>query len=231
MKKRSKRYKKAASLVTVGKTYPLPEAVALVKQFPAPKFDQSVTISFKMGVDPRKSDQMVRGTCALPHGSGKKVRVAVFAQGVAAEAARAAGAEIVGLEDLIEKVKGGFLDFDNAIATPDAMAEVRKLARILGPRGLMPNPKTGTVTDDTGKAVSAVMGGQVTFKLDRNGNISVPMGKVSFEPEKLVENARAVIEAVVRSKPATAKGNYLQTATLAATMTPGVGVEAGELSH
>lgn len=231
MKKRSKRYQKAAGLVTAGKTYPLPEAVALVKQFPAPKFDQSVTISFKMGVDPRKSDQMVRGTCALPHGSGKKVRVAVFAQGVAAEAARAAGAEIVGFEDLIEKVKGGFLDFDNAIATPDAMTEVRKLARILGPRGLMPNPKTGTVTDDTGKAVSAVMGGQVTFKLDRNGNISVPMGKVSFEPEKLVENARAVIEAVVRAKPSTAKGNYLQAATVAATMTPGVGVESAELVH
>ena len=231
MKKRSKRYKKAASLVTAGKTYPLPEAVALVKQFPAPKFDQSVTISFKMGVDPRKSDQMVRGTCALPHGSGKKVRVAVFAQGVAAEAARAAGAEIVGLDDLLEKIKGGFLDFDVAIATPDAMAEVRKLARVLGPRGLMPNPKTGTVTDDTGKAVTAVMGGQVTFKLDRNGNISVPMGKVSFEPEKLIENARAVIEAVVRAKPATAKGNYLQAATLAGTMTPGVAVEAAELVH
>jgi large subunit ribosomal protein L1 len=231
MKKRSKRYKKAAGLVTAGKTYPLPEAVALVKQFPAPKFDQSVTISFKMGVDPRKSDQMVRGTCALPHGSGKKVRVAVFAQGVAAEAARAAGAEIVGFEDLIEKIKGGFLDFDTAIATPDAMAEVRKLARVLGPRGLMPNPKTGTVTDDTAKAVSAVMGGQVTFKLDRNGNISVPMGKVSFEPQKLVENARAVIEAVVRAKPSTAKGNYLQAATLAATMTPGVAVEAAELAH
>ncbi|MFM7181313.1 MAG: 50S ribosomal protein L1 [Verrucomicrobiales bacterium] len=231
MKKRSKRYKKAAGLVTAGKTYPLPEAVALVKQFPAPKFDQSVTISFKMGVDPRKSDQMVRGTCALPHGSGKKVRVAVFAQGVAAEAARAAGAELVGFEDLIEKIKGGFLDFDTAIATPDAMAEVRKLARVLGPRGLMPNPKTGTVTDDTAKAVNAVMGGQVTFKLDRNGNISVPMGKVSFEPQKLVDNARAVIEAVVRAKPATAKGNYLQAATLAATMTPGVSVEAGELAH
>jgi large subunit ribosomal protein L1 len=231
MKHRSKRYKKAAALVTAGKSYPLPEAVALVKQFPAPKFDQSVTISFKMGVDPRKSDQMVRGTCALPHGSGKKVRVAVFAQGVAAEAARAAGAEIVGFEDLIEKVKGGFLDFDNAIATPDAMTEVRKLARILGPRGLMPNPKTGTVTDDTGKAVTAVMGGQVTFKLDKNGNISVPVGKVSFDAQKLIENSRAVIESVVRAKPSTAKGNYLQGATLAATMTPGVSVEAGELVH
>ncbi len=231
MKHRSKRYKKAAALVTVGKSYPLPEAVALVKQFPAPKFDQSVTISFKMGVDPRKSDQMVRGTCPLPHGSGKKVRVAVFAQGAAAEAARAAGAEFVGYEDLIEKVKGGFLDFDSAIATPDAMAEVRKLGKVLGPRGLMPNPKTGTVSDDTAKAVTAVKAGQVDFKLDKNGNISVPVGKVSFDPEKLIENARAVIESVVRAKPSTAKGNYLQGATLAATMTPGVTVEASELVH
>lgn len=230
-KHRSKRYKKAVALVTLGKSYPLPEAVALVKQFPGPKFDQSVTISFKMGVDPRKSDQMVRGTCPLPHGSGKKVRVAVFAQGAAAEAARAAGAEFVGYEDLIEKVKGGFLDFDSAIATPDAMAEVRKLGKVLGPRGLMPNPKTGTVSDDTAKAVLAVKAGQVDFKLDRNGNISVPVGKVSFDPEKLVENTRAVIESVVRAKPSTAKGNYLQGATLAATMSPGVPVENSELVH
>jgi large subunit ribosomal protein L1 len=230
-KHRSKRYVKAAALVTTGKAYPLTEAVALLKQFPAPKFDQSVTISFKMGVDPRKSDQMVRGTCPLPHGSGKKVRVAVFAQGVAAEAARAAGAEFVGYEDLIERVKGGFLDFDSAIATPDAMAEVRKLGKVLGPRGLMPNPKTGTVTDDTAKAVLAVKAGQVDYKLDRNGNISVPVGKVSFDADKLIENARAVIDSVVRAKPSTAKGNYLQGATLAATMSPGVSVEASELVH
>lgn len=230
-KHRSKRYRKAAALVVSGKSYPLAEAVALVKQFPGPKFDQSVTISFKMGVDPRKSDQMVRGTCPLPHGSGKKVRVAVFAQGAAAEAARNAGAEFVGYEDLIERVKGGFLDFDSAIATPDAMAEVRKLGKVLGPRGLMPNPKTGTVSDDTAKAVLAVKAGQVDFKLDRNGNISVPVGKVSFDSDKLIENTRAVIEAVVRAKPSTAKGNYLQRATIVATMTPGVGVEASELAH
>jgi large subunit ribosomal protein L1 len=230
-KHRSKRYKKAVALLTAGKSYPLPEAVALVKQFPAPKFDQSVTVSFKMGVDPRKSDQMVRGTCPLPHGSGKKVRVAVFAQGAAAEAARAAGAEFVGFEDLIERVKGGFLDFDSAIATPDAMAEVRKLGKVLGPRGLMPNPKTGTVSDDTAKAVTAVKAGQVDFKLDRNGNISVPVGKVSFDADKLAENTKAVIEAVIRAKPSTAKGNYLQGATLTATMTPGVPLEASLMVH
>ena len=230
-KHRSKRYQKAVALLKAGQTYPLTEAVALVKRFPGPKFDQSVTISFHMGVDPRKSDQMVRGTCPLPHGSGKKVRVLVFAQGAAAEAARAAGAEFVGFEDMIEKVKGGFLDFDSAIATPEAMNEVRKLGKVLGPRGLMPNPKTGTVSDDTAKAVQAVKAGQVDFKLDKSGNISVPVGKVSFQPEQLIENTRAVIEAVNRAKPATAKGNYMQSATLAATMTPGVPVEAGEFHH
>ena len=223
-KHRSKRYQKAAALVKAGQTHPLAEAVALIKQFPAPKFDQSVTVSFHLGVDPRKSDQMVRGTCPLPHGSGKKVRVAVFAQGAAAEAARAAGAEYVGFEDLIEKVKGGFLDFDSAIATPEAMNEVRKLGKVLGPRGLMPNPKTGTVSDDTAKAVQAVKAGQVDFKLDKSGNISVPVGKVSFQPQQLIENTRAVIESVIRAKPATATGNYLQSATLASTMSPGFAV-------
>jgi len=228
-KNRSKRYQEAAKLVTPGKTYPLDEAVELLKKFPGPKFDQTITIAFRMGVDPRKSDQMVRGTCPLPHGSGKQVTVAVFAQGAAAEAAKAAGAEHVGFEDLIEKVKGGFLDFDSAIATPEAMAEVRKLGKVLGPRGLMPNPKTGTVTDDTAKAVTAVKAGQVDFKLDRNGNVACTVGRASFTPDKLVDNVRAVIEAVVRAKPATAKGNYLQGATLAATMTPGVPVDPSEL--
>jgi large subunit ribosomal protein L1 len=227
-KKRSKRYQKAAAMLKPGATYPLGEAVELLKKFPGPKFDQTVTIGMKMGVDPRKSDQMVRGTCPLPHGSGKKVRVAVFAQGAAAESAKAAGAEFVGYEDLIEKVKGGFLDFDCAIATPEAMAEVRKLGKVLGPRGLMPNPKTGTVSDDTAKAVLAVKAGQVDFKLDRNGNISVTVGKVSFVTEQLVENTRALIESVLRAKPAAAKGNYMQAATLACTMTPGVPIEAAE---
>ncbi|QQL45764.1 50S ribosomal protein L1 [Sulfuriroseicoccus oceanibius] len=223
--KRSKRYQKAAALVEEGKSYSLVDAAALIKQFPAPKFDQTVTLSFKLGVDPRKSDQMVRGTCPLPNGSGKNVVVAVFATGEAAEAAKAAGAEHVGFEDLIEKVKGGFTDFDVAIATTDAMAEVRKIARVLGPRGLMPNPKTGTVTDDTAKAIGEVKAGRVDFKLDKNGNVSATVGRASFEPEKLAENASSLIDAVLRAKPASAKGVYVQAVTMAATMSPGVEIE------
>ena len=192
-KHRSKRYQKAVALVQAGKSYSLTDAISTVKQFPAPKFTPTVTLSFHLGVDPRKSDQMVRGSVSLPHGTGRNVRVAVFAQGAAAEAAIAAGAEHVGFEDLIKKVQEGFTDFDSAIATPDAMTEVRKIARILGPRGLMPNPKTGTVTDDTGKAVREVKAGRVDFKLDKNGNVSGSIGKTSFEPEQLAENARAFV--------------------------------------
>jgi len=177
-------------------------------------------------VDPRKSDQMVRGSVSLPHGTGRNVRVAVFAQGAAAEAAIAAGAEHVGYEDLIKRVQEGFTDFDSAIATPDAMAEVRKIARILGPRGLMPNPKTGTVTDDTSKAVREVKAGRIDFKLDKNGNVSGSIGKASFDPVQLFENGRAFVEGVVRAKPAAAKGNYIRSATLAASMLPGLPLEA-----
>lgn len=224
--KRSKRYQKAAQLVEAGKSYSLADAAELLKKFPAPKFDQTVTLSFKMGVDPRKSDQMVRDTCALPHGSGQDVRVAVFATGEAAEAAKAAGAEFVGYEDLIKKVQEGFTDFDVAIATTAAMAEVRKIARVLGPRGLMPNPKTGTVTDDTAKAIKEVKAGRVDYKLDKNGNISVAVGKVSFDPAQLAENAAAIVDSVLRAKPPTAKGNYVQAVTMAATMSPGVEIDA-----
>ena len=227
-KHRSKRYKQAMALVDTGKTYSLNDAIGIVKKFPAPKFTPTVTLSFHLGVDPRKSDQMVRGSVSLPHGTGRTVRVAVFAQGVAAEAAIAAGAEFVGFEDLIKKVQEGFTDFDSAIATPDAMTEVRKIARILGPRGLMPNPKTGTVTDDTAKAVKEVKAGRIDFKLDKNANISGGIGKANFTPEQLHENGRAFIEAVVRAKPAAAKGNFLRSATLAATMLPGVPLEAAE---
>jgi large subunit ribosomal protein L1 len=230
MKQRSKRYKTAAALVPAGKSYGLEEAVGTVKKFPAPKFDPTVTISFHLGVDPRKSDQMVRGSVPLPHGSGKNVRVAVFAAGNAAEAAEAAGAEFVGFEELIKKVQGGFTDFDVAIATPDAMTEVRKIARILGPRGLMPNPKTGTVTDDTAKAVREVKAGRIDYKLDKNGNISGAVGKASFSEEALLENTRAFIESVVRAKPASAKGNYVRSVTLAATMCPGLLLEASAYS-
>jgi large subunit ribosomal protein L1 len=221
-KKRSKRYREATKLVDRTRRYTLDEAVATVKKFPAPKFDQTVTVSFKLGVDPRKSDQMVRGTCPLPHGTGKDVRVLVFATGEAATAARNAGADFVGFEDLIKRVQEGFTDFDVAVATPAAMAEVRKLGRQLGPRGLMPNPKTGTVTDDTAEAVNAVKAGRVDYKIDRGGNIAVAVGRVSFEPVKLAENTQAVIDSVVRAKPASARGRYIEGISLAATMSPGV---------
>lgn len=226
MSKRSKRYQKAAELVDADKQYGLEEAVELIKKFPAPKFDPTVTLSFKLGVDPRKSDQMVRGSVALPHGTGKNVRVVVFATGDAAKAATEAGADEVGMEDLIKKVQGGFTDFDAAIATPDAMLEVRKIARVLGPRGLMPNPKTGTVTEDTAAAVQAVKAGRIDYKLDKNGNVSAAIGKASFSEEKLAENTKALVESVVKAKPASAKGNYIQNVTLAASMCPGVALEA-----
>lgn len=228
MQKRSKRYKKAAAMVPADKLHTLEEAVDLVRKLPGTKFNQSVTLSFRMGVDPKKSDQMVRGTCPLPHGTGKSVRVAVFAQGNAAEAAKSAGAEVVGYEDLIAKVKEGFLDFDVAIATPAAMNEVRKLGKQLGPRGLMPNPRTGTVTEDTAGAVKAVKAGRADFKLDKNGNIAAAVGKASFETQALAENAQALIEAVVRAKPASARGKYVQTITLAATMSPAVKVDVSK---
>ena len=224
--KRSKRYRSAAEKRDGTKVYPLAEAVALLKAMPQTKFDQTVTLAFRLGVDPKQSDQMVRGTTPLPHGSGKQVRVLVFAEGAAAEAARAAGAEFVGYKDMIEKCVGGFQDFDIAVATPGAMAEVRKLGKVLGPRGLMPNPKTGTVTDDTAKAVKEVKAGRVEFKLDKNANIAVPVGKFSFTAEQLIENGKTVIEAVVKARPATAKGRFVDNITLAATMTPGVSVDA-----
>jgi large subunit ribosomal protein L1 len=224
-KKRSKRYRAAAEKVDSKRKYPLGEAIKTLKTLPPTKFDQTITISFKLGVDPKQSDQMVRGTCPLPHGSGKTVRVLVFASGPAAEAAREAGAEFVGYEDLVKKVTGGFSDFDVAIATPAAMVEVKKLGKVLGPRGLMPNPKAGTVTDDTAKAVGEVKAGRVEFKLDKNANVSVPVGKFSFGEEALAQNGRAVIDAVVKARPATAKGSFVETITLAATMSPGVSVD------
>ncbi len=225
-KKRSKRYEKAAALVEEGKSYSLEQAVGTVKKFPAPKFDPTVTVSFHLGVDPRKSDQMVRGSVALPHGTGKNVKVVVFATGDAAKAALAAGADEVGMEDLIKKVQEGFTDFDAAIATPSAMLEVRKIARVLGPRGLMPNPKTGTVTDDTAAAINAVKAGRIDYKLDKNGNVSAAVGKASFTAEKLSENSTALIESLIKAKPATAKGNYIQNVTLACSMCPGIALES-----
>src|SRR3982751_7122219 len=223
--KRSKRYRAAAEQVDRKKSYSINDAVATLKKFPPTKFDQTVTVSFRLGVDPKQSDQMVRGTCPLPHGSGKQVRVLVFAEGEAAKAAKEAGAEFVGMKDLIQKCQEGFQDFDVAVATPAAMSEVRKLGKVLGPRGLMPNAKTGTVTEDTASAVREVKSGRVEFKLDKNGNVAVPVGKFSFASNLLVENGNAVIEAVVRARPATAKGRFVEGMTLSATMSPGVQVD------
>src|SRR6202021_2021087 len=188
----SKRFKKALEVVDAKKAYPLKEAVGVLAKFPKAKFNETIDLSFRLGVDPKQTDQMVRGTVPLPHGSGKTVRVLVFAKGNAADAAKAAGAENVGFEDMIAKCVGGWADFDVAIATPEAMVEVRKLGKVLGPRGLMPNPKTGTVTDDTAKAVREVKAGRVEFKLDKNGNVAVPMGKFSFDLSALSENGAAV---------------------------------------
>ena len=226
MSKRSKRYQQAAELVEEDKQYALKDAVELLKKFPAPKFDPTVTLSLKLGIDPRKSDQMVRGSVALPHGTGKSVRVVVFASGDAAKAAEAAGADEVGMADLIKKVQEGYTDFDAAIATPDAMLEVRKIALVLGPRGLMPNPKTGTVTEDTAAAVNAVKAGRIDYKLDKNGNVSAAIGKASFSDDQLTENTTALLESVVKAKPATAKGNYIENVTISASMCPGVALES-----
>ncbi len=225
----SKRYKKALEQVDAAKAYSLKDAVGVLAKFPKAKFNETVDLAFRLGVDPKQSDQMVRGTVPLPNGSGKNVRVLVFAKnGAAADAAKAAGAEFVGFEDMIAKCNGGWSDFDVAVATPEAMIEVRKLGKVLGPRGLMPNPKTGTVTEDTAKAVKEVKAGRVEFKVDKAGNIHVAVGKVSFQPAQLEENARAVIDAVAKAKPAAVKGTYIHSCTLSATMSPPVRLDIRE---
>src|ERR1700722_1165564 len=227
--KHSKRYRKGLEQVDSKVTYPLKSAVEVLAKLPKAKFNETVEVAFKLGVDPKQSDQMVRGTVPLPHGSGKTVKVLVFARnGAAADAARAAGAEFVGYEDMIKKCVEGWTDFDVAIATPEAMVEVRKLGKVLGPRGLMPNPKTGTVTEDTAKAVKEVKAGRVEFKLDKAGNVHVPIGKASFTPAQIADNARAVIEAVAKARPASVKGSYLESCTLSATMSPPVRIDVRE---
>src|SRR5258707_6172619 len=228
-KKHSKRYRKALEAVDGKQYYPLKSAVEVLAKFPKAKFNESVEVAFKLGVDPKQSDQMVRGTVPLPHGSGKTVKVLVFARnGAAADAARAAGAEYVGFEEMIKKCVEGWTDFDVAIATPEAMVEVRKLGKVLGPRGLMPNPKTGTVTEDTARAVKEVKAGRVEFKLDKAGNVHVPVGKASFTPVQLADNARVVIEAVAKARPSSVKGSFLQSCTLSATMSPPVRIDVRE---
>jgi large subunit ribosomal protein L1 len=225
----SKRYKQALALVDASKTYPLNSAVEVLAKFPKAKFNESVDVAFKLGVDPKQSDQMVRGTVPLPHGTGKVVRVLVFTKpGAAAEAARAAGAEHVGFEELIKKCNEGWADFDIAVATPEAMTEVRKLGKVLGPRGLMPNPKTGTVTEDTAKAVKEVKAGRVEFKIDKAGNVHVAVGKANFPAVQIQENARAVIDAVVKSRPSSVRGVFVRSCTLSLTMSPPVRLDLKE---
>jgi large subunit ribosomal protein L1 len=225
MTTRAKKYVDAAKKFDRQALHSVAEAVDLVKTTATARFDETVELAMKLGVDPRKADQIVRGTVALPAGTGKDVRVAVFAAGDAATAAREAGADVVGADDLVEKVAGGFLDFDLAISTPDLMGQVGKLGRVLGPRGLMPNPKTGTVTADVGKAVGEFKGGRVEYRTDKFGNIHVPVGKASFDKAKLLENVRAVVDEVQRAKPAAAKGKYVKSVTLSSTMGPGVKVD------
>ena len=201
------------------------EAVDLVKSLAPARFDETVELAVRLGVDPRKADQIVRGTVGLPAGTGKAVRVAAFAAGPAATEAREAGADVVGADDLVERVQGGFLDFDVAIATPDLMSQVGRLGRVLGPRGLMPNPKTGTVTTEVGRAVREFKGGRVEYRTDRYGNIHVPIGKASFGRRQLLENLRAVVDELMRAKPASSKGRYLRGITVSSTMGPGVKID------
>ncbi len=221
---------KAALEKVEPRMYGLREAVDVVKQSAYAKFDESVDIALRLGIDPKRSDQMVRGTTALPHGTGKKVRVLVFAKGDKEQEARQAGADYVGSDDLMEKIKGGWLDFDYAISTPDLMASVGKLGKQLGPRGLMPNPKTGTVTFEVGKAVAEIRKGRVEFKVEKAGIVQVAVGKVSFDIDKLYDNASAILESVIKAKPASCKGRYLKSATISSTMGPGVQLDAMALT-
>jgi large subunit ribosomal protein L1 len=223
--KRSKSYRKAAELLEEGKIYSPLEAAEIAKQASPTKFDGTVEVAMRLGVDPRKADQMVRGTVSLPHGTGKTARVIVFATGEKAEEARAAGADKVGSDDLIQEITDGFLDFDAAIATPDQMAKVGRIARVLGPRGLMPNPKTGTVTPDVAKAVADIKGGKISFRVDKQANLHLVIGKASFSTEQLVENYAAALDEVLRSKPSAAKGRYVRKVVFSTTMGPGIPVD------
>jgi large subunit ribosomal protein L1 len=222
MKKPSKRYKAALALREEDKQYTLRDAVGVLKSMPAPKFDSSIELHFKLNVDPKKSDQMVRGTVGLPHGTGKKVRVAVFCKGEHERVARDAEADLVGGMELIEKVAGGFLDFDCAIATPDMMKDLSRLGKVLGPRGLMPSPKTGTVTTDIAKAIQDVKKGKVEFRVDKQGGMHLAVGKISFDENKILENASKVIDAVNEAKPASVKGKFVDSLYISATMSPGL---------
>jgi large subunit ribosomal protein L1 len=222
MRRFGKKYRAAAEKVEAGRKYTLDEGVAKVKEIAFAKFDETVELTMWLGVDPRKADQLVRGTVVLPHGLGKSKRVLVIAQGDKVREAEEAGADFVGGDDMVDKIKGGWLDFDAVIATPDMMRSVGQLGKVLGPRGLMPNPKTGTVTFDVATAVRETKAGKIEYRVDKTGVIHVPVGKVSFDPDKIRENARMLLDAVVKAKPSTAKGKYVKKVNLAATMGPGV---------
>lgn len=224
-----KRYRAAAEAFDRGREYTPAEAMRTLKEFPAAKFDESVEVAFRLGIDSRKADQMIRGTVSLPHGTGKSVRVGAFATGEKAREAREAGAEVVGGEELVEEVLKGNIEFDAAVATPDMMSAVGKAGRVLGPRGLMPNPKTGTVTVDIGKAVADIRGGKLEYRADRTGNLHLVIGKKSFGEQQLVENYLAVVEEVLRAKPSAAKGRYVKTVTVSTTMGPGVRIDASRI--
>ncbi len=225
MAKVGKKYAAALAKVDRNKRYTIEEAVALVKQAAGRKFDESVDVAIKLGVDPKHADQMVRGAVVLPHGIGKSVRVAVFAKGDKAKEAEAAGAEVVGAEDLAQKIQDGFLDFDKTIATPDMMGLVGRLGKVLGPRGLMPNPKLGTVTTDIARAVRETKAGKVEFRVEKAGIVHAPVGKVSFEADKIRDNLATLLESVIKAKPSGAKGTYLQSISVSSTMGPGIKVD------
>lgn len=230
MKKFGKKYRAVAENIDGKRRYSVKEACELLKKTARAKFDETVDIAVKLGVDPRHADQMIRGAVVLPAGTGKTNRVAVFCRGEKQQDARDAGADIVGAEDLVEQVQGGFLDFDVVVASPDMMALVGRLGRVLGPRGLMPNPKTGTVTPDVAKAVSDAKGGKIEYRTERTGIIHAPVGKASFSAEDLEKNVTTILEALMRAKPATAKGTYMQSITVSTTMGPGVRIEPGALN-
>ncbi len=223
-----KRHRKNAELVTLGKKYTLDEAFAILEKFAAPKFDETINLAVRLGIDVKQADQQVRGATVLPNGVGKKVRVLVFAKGAKATEATAAGADFVGAEDLVEKINGGWMDFDKVIATPDMMVAVSKVGKILGPRGLMPNPKTGTVTLDLNKAIGDERKGKVEFRAEKAGIVHAPIGKRSFGKEKLRENLTSLMDSIVKMKPSTAKGAYLKSVTISAAMSPGLRIEPGQ---
>lgn len=229
MTRRGKRYREAAALIEPGRWYTPVEAIRLLKELPAARFDETVEVAFKLGIDPRKADQMIRGTVSLPHGTGRTVRVAVFAVGEKAQEAREAGADLVGGEELVQDVLAGKIEFDAAVATPDMMASVGKAGRVLGPRGLMPNPKTGTVTNDIAKTVRDIKGGRVEYRTDRTGNVHVVIGKRSFDEWQLLENYLAVVDEILRARPSAAKGKYVRSATVATTMGPGIPIDTNRL--